>query len=311
MKILNRKDKIDVPGLIDWLKSKLKINDFRVELFNEQGRVSYTYLVKTDLHFYVVKIKFGDKSYEAEKYFFDNLKLTHLVPEVIAESYDQKKSVAIILFTYLSGVPLFKIDLNNIQNPNLYKELSYFLDKAHNIPIQYSNYGYGAYVESTLVYTNWRDFLEKTHYCKRAMAYLLKEKLFTVNTFLIIDFAIDYTYSFNFIPCILHGDLSLEHILINSDMHLQGVIDADNSFMGPKEYDFAYLLIYTDINFIESLIDSYSNDLNIKNLLSLSILIGVSKIYRMYLLKTEHRQNYFIDRVNNISSLLRIKINNA
>ena len=119
MKILNRKDKIDVPGLIDWLKSKLKINDFRVELFNEQGRVSYTYLVKTDLHFYVVKIKFGDKSYEAEKYFFDNLKLTHLVPEVIAESYDQKKSVAIILFTYLSGVPLFKIDLNNIQNPNL------------------------------------------------------------------------------------------------------------------------------------------------------------------------------------------------
>ena len=34
MKILNRKDKIDVPGLIDWLKSKLKINDFRVELFN-------------------------------------------------------------------------------------------------------------------------------------------------------------------------------------------------------------------------------------------------------------------------------------
>jgi hypothetical protein len=307
MKILNRNDKIDLPWLINWLKSNLKINNFSVELFNEQGRVSYTYLVKTDLNFYVVKIKFGDKSYQAEKYFFDNLKLTHLVPEVIAESYDQKKSVAIILFTYLSGVPLFKIDLNNVKNTNLYKELSYFLDKAHNIPIQYSNYGYGTYVENTLVYINWRDFLEKTHYCKRAMAYLLKKKIFTLDTFLIIDFSINYACSFKFIPCIVHGDLSLEHIFINSDMHLQGVIDADNSFMGPKEYDFAYLLIYTDINFIESLMNNYSNDLNIKNILSLSVLIGVSKIYRMYSLKTEYRQNFFIDRVNNISRLLKIK----
>lgn len=311
MKILNRKDKIDIPWLIDWLKINLKINDFRLELFNEQGRVSYTYLVKTDLNFYVVKIKFCDKSYEAEKYFFDYLKLTHLVPEVIAESYDRKKSIAIILLTYISGVPLFKIDFNNIQNPNLHKELSYLIDMVHNIPIQYNNYGYGAYVESTLVYANWRDFLEKTHYCKHAMAYLLKEKLFTADTFFIINFAIDYTCKLSFIPCILHGDLSLDHIFINNDMHLQGVIDADNSFMGPKEYDFSYLLIYTDINFIESLMDNYSNDLNIKNLLSLSILIGVSKIYRMYLLKMKHRQNYFIDRVNNISGLLRNEINNA
>ena len=60
MKILNRKDKIDVPGLIDWLKSKLKINDFRVELFNEQGRVSYTYLVKTGLHFWWCFKKYAD-----------------------------------------------------------------------------------------------------------------------------------------------------------------------------------------------------------------------------------------------------------
>ena len=76
-----------------------------------------------------------------------------------------------------------------------------------------------------------------------------------------------------------------------------------------NKYIFEYIK-NGDIQCIKNYID-YCYDLNIKNLLSLSILIGVSKIYRMYLLKTEHRQNYFIDRVNNISSLLRIKINNA
>lgn len=298
--------KVDKLMLIDWLECSLSTNVLEISQLCEQGLSSKVYNVRTNFRDYILKVRLKDENYDVESFFYSGLSHLGILPNVITRTDNLANQFSCILIDYVKGVPVCSLDLAKTVKAQLAADMGKTLKCFHSLPIPYEQFGYGAYLGNAPHYLTWVAFLEATHLCRLSQDYICDKDLLPYRFYKYLKSAIDYCYECDFEPVILHADLSPEHIFLDETYRLTGVIDADNSCIGPLEYDFAYFFMYSDIENIDIAIYTYKGLVNKKLLIALILLIAQTKIYRAHLMGYPEKQDKFVNIIKSINLLYDI-----
>lgn len=222
---------MDVKNIIE---EKCNINIDNIKLIGE-GHDSKAYMVNNE---YVFKIKYSvdKKSYEKEKNIYDflNKKMnTNIKIPNIEYSYISDE-LSILGYKEIKGTfltPNIYYSLTKDKQELLKKDIAMFLRQMHDL--DYSEI-------SSYKIDNRQSTLDGYR--------VLKEKLYDIltdNEKLYIENFIQRLYSttiFDDKKCLCHNDFSCNHLLLDEDDRLCGVIDFGDSGIIDEYSDFIYLL---------------------------------------------------------------------
>ena len=222
---------MDVKNIIE---EKCNINIDNIKLIGE-GHDSKAYIVNNE---YVFKIKYSvdKKSYEKEKNIYDflNKKMnTNIKIPNIEYSYISDE-LSILGYKEIKGTfltPNIYYSLTKDKQELLKKDIAMFLRQMHDL--DYSEI-------SSYKIDNRQSILDWYR--------VLKEKLYDIltdNEKLYIENFIQRLYSttiFDDKKCLCHNDFSCNHLLLDEDDRLCGVIDFGDSGIIDEYSDFIYLL---------------------------------------------------------------------
>ena len=222
---------MDVKNIIE---EKCNINIDNIKLIGE-GHDSKAYIVNNE---YVFKIKYSvdKKSYEKEKNIYDflNKKMnTNIKIPNIEYSYISDE-LSILGYKEIKGTfltPNIYYSLTKDKQELLKKDIAMFLRQMHDL--DYSEI-------SSYKIDNRQSILDGYS--------VLKEKLYDIltdNEKLYIENFIQRLYSttiFDDKKCLCHNDFSCNHLLLDEDDRLCGVIDFGDSGIIDEYSDFIYLL---------------------------------------------------------------------
>lgn len=228
----------------EYVKMKLKDN-FNIEISTVKligsGYDSEAYLINNEFIFKFAKHKLACKDYIREKRILDflkgNLKTNIKIP--VIEYFSNASDIAIMGYKVINGTflsPTVYKKMNDIQKRKLIQAISDFLKKLHSLNVE----------EIAQYTTDNRDG------CIDDLE-LLKAKVYSKLDKKEIDFIEDIFNRilnnkkiFNGNKCLCHNDFSCNHILLNDNYELVGIIDFGDACITDEYCDFLYLLEESD-----------------------------------------------------------------
>jgi aminoglycoside 2''-phosphotransferase len=244
--------------LIEHTFNDFKVNDIRVI---GNGFDSVAYLVNND---YVFKTKYSKnekKGYAKEKAIYDflnkNLKSNIKIPN-IEYSYISDE-ISILGYKNIEGTfltPEIYNAMDDTSKENLKKDIATFLKEIHNLD-------YSPISEYKI--DNKENCLEEYELLKNT----IYDKLTTKEQKYIEDFYVKLksTTIFNDKKCLCHNDFSSNHLLMDSNYKLCGVIDFGDAGITDEYCDFIYLLEDSDEEigrkFGEDILKMYGDIINV------------------------------------------------
>ena len=155
-------------------------------------------------------------------------------PEYVSDGCE---TFALPFFGYrkLPGEPLDKVDLSHDQREEIARQLGRFLTELHTFPPERAA-GLGVPSYSPDAWREWyREFRQK---CEREVSPLLSsDERAKVGDFW--QRFLDNDRHFLFDPVLIHGDLGLEHVLVDPEAAtITGVIDFGDAMVGDPGLDF-------------------------------------------------------------------------
>ena len=235
-------------------KFNLKVND--AKLFGE-GYDSKAYLINNE---YIFKIKYSaniKKGYKKEKAIYDflnkNLKTSVEIPKI--EFSYISDDMEILGYKEIKGKflsPETYKNMSEIEKINLKKDIAQFLKKLHEL-----NYDdikeYKIDNKENVI--NEYELLKSTIYNS-----LTQDEQKYIENFMT---KLKNTNVFNGKKCLCHNDFSCNHLLLDANNKLTGVIDFGDSGIIDEYCDFIYLLEDSEEeigrNFGEEIIDIYGD----------------------------------------------------
>lgn len=225
---------------IQYVKKKLKdlfnIDSTTIQLMGS-GYDSEAYLIDNTYIFKFTKHKFAIEDYLREKNILDflnkNLISNIKIPKI--KYFKKLNDVAIMGYKNINGIflsPKVYKKMNNNQKDKLVKSISSFLTLLHSINVDtISNYKYD----------NRANFISDFEFVKSNVYSLIskREVLLVESTF---NHILNNTNIFNGKKCLIHNDLSCNHILLNDKYELEGIIDWGDACINDEHCDFMYLL---------------------------------------------------------------------
>ncbi len=244
---------MDIKQIIEE-KCNIVINS--IKLIGE-GYDSRAYIVNNE---YVFKIKFSankKKGYEKEKAIYDflnkRLNTTINIPN-IEYSYISD-DISILGYKEIKGIfltPEIYLSLSKEKQELLKRDIAMFLRQMHDL--DYSEIG-------SYTIDNKQNVLEEYQ--------LLKETIYNILTDIEKQYVEDFmqrlysTTIFDDKKCLCHNDFSCNHLLLDSDNRLTGIIDFGDSGIIDEYCDFIYLLEDSEeeigISFGEDILKLYGN----------------------------------------------------
>lgn len=220
----------------EWLESKFDI-EIRNIKFVGNGYDSEAYLINEDFIFKFAKHELACKDYLKEKkildFLRDNLETDIKIPEI--EYFSQTEKSAVMGYKAIHGTALsLKVyqKMNEMQKEKLAQDIAHFLKQLHCLNIV-------PLLEFTT--DNQKACLEDSKILKAEVYNILnkKQKNFIESIFAQI---ISNDKIFNGKKALCHNDLSGNHILLNENYELAGVIDFGDACVTDIYCDFLYLL---------------------------------------------------------------------
>jgi aminoglycoside 2''-phosphotransferase len=132
-------------------------------------------------------------------------------------------------------------------------QIAHFLNELHAIPL-------AEIQECQLEIIDFKSDYEQDYqiFCRSILDRLTSTEQILVNK-IYCDY-LDEPTNFNYQPCLLHNDLSSDHILFDlTNNKISGIIDFGDIAIGDPDYDLMYLLDDLGIDFIERLLKYYSH----------------------------------------------------
>lgn len=225
---------------IEYVKTKLKdefdITPITIKLIGG-GYDSEAYLVNSAYIFKFAKHKHAVMDYEREKKILDflrqNLKTNVKVP--VIEYFKKTEQTAIMGYKVIDGIflstKIYK-KMNQVERENLINSLADFLKKLHSLDTdEISEY----IKNSKTYYEEDFDFMKKNVY-----SLFSNEEIDLVNN--IYDLVLKNNKMFSGKKCLTHSDLSANHIILNDNYELVGIIDFGDACITDVVCDFCYLL---------------------------------------------------------------------
>lgn len=222
------------------LKEEFDINPSTIKLIGS-GYDSEAYLIDNAYIFKFAKHKLASKDYMREKRILDflkaNLKTNIQIP--IIEYFRNSNDIAIMGYKVINGTflsPKIYERMNKIQKEKLVQSLSVFLKSLHSLDkeeiIEYTNDNRKGCIEDLeLLQTRIYNMLTE------------KEKKFVESIF---NQIFNNNKIFNGTKCLCHNDFSCNHILLNDNYELVGIIDFGDACITDEYCDFLYLLEESD-----------------------------------------------------------------
>lgn len=232
-------------------------------IFKGEGYDSKSYLINGEYLFKFAKHNDARNSYKREKrllnYLKDNFKSNIKIPRI--EYYDES---GIMGYKIIKGTFLTKDvyeSLDSLKREKLAKDLALFLKSLHSLETSHlSEYK----ISSLDSYKSDLELLRKKIFSKLTN----KEQKYIEYT---INTIINNKELFNVRKCLCHNDLSANHILLDDNNELCGIIDFGDACITEDYRDFMYLLEDSDEEigniFGEKVLDKYDykyKDLAIK-----------------------------------------------
>lgn len=229
---------------VQYVKSKLR-DEFNIDSSNIKlmgsGYDSEAYLIDDTYIFKFTKHKFAVEDYLREKNILDflnkELKSNVKVPNV--EYFKKLNDVAIMGYKSISGTflsPKVYKKMNDNQKNELVKSISKFLNELHNISTDKIN---------EYRTNNKLNFIDDFEFIKSHVYNLIgKKEIELIES--IFNQILHNPNIFNGKKCLIHNDLSCNHILLNDNYELLGIIDWGDACISDEHCDFMYLLEESD-----------------------------------------------------------------
>lgn len=251
---------------------------------NPTSTYHYVYHVILKQHEVFVKIsKIHENKYTLylEKYIYENI-INNLNIGLKVFSIDincLKYPFPFIILSKANGVCLRQIDIDSDFFYKIIRNLGKIVAQYHYLFCD--NYGYGLIDIKTLIKTNkiqgyfnsWIEYLflnvyehlefirnykvvnDKTiDFCKDLIKQILENKILSPQN--------------EYLSCLLHGDLGSHNIFVNSNNHINSIIDWEDSLLGDPIYDIAmFASFYRMHEFLDHFLDGYNSikELNYEN----------------------------------------------
>lgn len=249
----------DINKVITSLKEKFNIDTSHIEFIGE-GYDSKSYLINDEYLFKFAKHDDARNSYQREfkilSFLKDNFKSNIKIPKI--NFFDES---GIMGYKIIEGLPLTKEiyeSMSDDEKNNLHISIANFLKSLHNLDV-----------------SKLREFENNLHDSYKSDLELLREKIFPelnkkeqeyIENF--IANILNNHKMFEAKKCLCHNDLSANHILIDENKKISGIIDFGDSCIIEDYRDFMYLLEESEeevgVNFGLSILEKY--DYQDKNL---------------------------------------------
>lgn len=266
-----------------------------------QGKLSCVYFADYNDTKIVIKIPMNAGSLSKEIQFYELLKNIELPsPKIL--SYNYKNIYRIpeyLIMTKLNGAPLHDNCCNDSTKFKIYADIGIYLKMIHSINyFSYSTTFTPYSCDGVINFNSWIEYLNS-----EIGVILNKVQLSGIFSVYHVEkfrnhFKKLVNIDYNLV--LLHGDLGPDHLYFRHDK-FEGIIDPGLSFLGPKEYDLAYMAIYTDPHYfhkIASTYGPYSQEL----VDSLMLLILSQKILRHF----ENEKVINIEKFINVISTYKL-----
>lgn len=219
-----------------------------------EGYDSKSYLIDGEYLFKFAKHNDARNSYKREKrildYLKDNFNSNVKIPRI--EYYDES---GIMGYKIIKGTFLTKDiyeSMDEDKRKKLVSDIAQFLKSLHNLEISSLSEFENSLIDS---YQSDLELLRKKIFSKLT----IKEQTYIENT--ITDILNDKDL-FNVRKCLCHNDLSANHILLDDNNELCGIIDFGDACIIEDYCDFMYLLEDSNeevgTSFGESILDKYN-----------------------------------------------------
>ena len=212
-------------------KFHLKVNTIE---FIGEGYDSKSYLINDEYLFKFAKHNDAKNSYQREKIILDylrkNFKSNVKIPEI--DYFDES---GIMGYKIIKGLQLNKEiyeSMSNEEKEQLHLDLSNFLKALHNLEVSQLSEFESDVLES---YKSDLELLQEKIYSK-----LTKEEQEYIESF--ISAIVNNKALFKTKKCLCHNDLSANHILLDENKKLCGIIDFGDACITEDYRDFMYLL---------------------------------------------------------------------
>lgn len=205
------------------------------------GYDSEAYLVDNNYVFKFAKHSYAVQDYVREKRILDFLRIylkTNVKIPVI-EYFKKTDDCAIMGYKVIEGTilsPEVYKKMNLMQKENLVKSLSNFLNELHNLNTEEIS----EYIrDSKSYYEDDFNFMKKNVY-----SLLNSKEINLVES--VFNLVFKNNKIFNGKKCLIHNDLSANHIILNDNYELEGIIDFGDACITDECFDFQYLLEESD-----------------------------------------------------------------
>jgi aminoglycoside phosphotransferase (APT) family kinase protein len=167
--------------------------------------------------------------------------LIYATPQITT---DENHVLEVMVMQHVAGRSLASVQaqLTTSELAQIYQQLGVLLRKLHHIPVA----GFGAFQSHDQAsFADWHTYVQSTHKQRVAdVPYLLQAGLGASEAATLLDIASELQFVSAPEPVLCHGDLSNEHIFVNDELTITGIIDFGQCQGGLPALDVAVLLMF-------------------------------------------------------------------
>ena len=265
-------------------------------IVERQGGRSITFqttMAQTPL---IVKLTTERNSYPIEAWVYRALGQAGLpVPRVAYYNAKLPRlALPCLVMSKLAGQPIFLCDREPLAS-QLYEDVGAMLGRIHAVALPRRRFGLGAFMPNRVnAKATWTGFIETHHTHPAAGRYLRAHDLLPPVAVAVFEGLSERVAAHAFGAVLNHGDFGPDHILVHEG-RISGIIDAGEAFVGPAEYDLAYLACYITDQQFEAVLHAYPKAPDVPMIYVYMFLIALHKAARAHRIKQLVRARHFVD----------------